>query len=70
MAEAEEAPAAQVVDLMAALEASVAKAREHRSEAPATVHAMSKRKTGPKKTAAKKAETKKSTAPARRRKSA
>ncbi|MEU7017123.1 Ku protein [Streptomyces sp. NPDC046385] len=70
LAEAEEAPAAQVVDLMAALEASVAKAREHRGEAPATVQAMPKKKTGPQKAAAKKTETKKSAAPARRRKSA
>ncbi|MFF5972202.1 Ku protein [Streptomyces sp. NPDC012769] len=49
----EEAPTAPVVDLMAALEASVAKARESRGEggAPGTVHEMPKPK---KKAAAKK----------------
>ena len=59
----EEAPAAPVVDLMAALEASVAKAREARGETsgpPATVHELPKPK---KKTAAaKKAPAKKTTA--------
>ncbi|MEV6357950.1 Ku protein [Streptomyces hydrogenans] len=82
--EGEAAPAGQVVDLMAALEASVAEARERRGEAPegggaATVHEMPKpkrtaaaKKTAARKTAAKtavkKAPAKK--APARRRKSA
>ncbi|GAA3044173.1 Ku protein [Streptomyces roseofulvus] len=81
----EEAPAGQVVDLMAALEASVAEARERRGEAPAgggeaTVHEMPKPKKAPaKKTAAKKTAAAKKTsekkAPAkkaspRRRKSA
>lgn len=72
--EGEAAPAGQVVDLMAALEASVAEARERRGEAPAggseaTVHKMPK----PKKTAAKKTAAKKTTAKktaTRRRKSA
>ncbi|MFJ9824906.1 hypothetical protein ACIRSU_11070 [Streptomyces sp. NPDC101160] len=70
----EEAPA-QVVDLMAALEASVAKAKESRGEpgGPATVHEMPKpKKTAAKKTPAKKASSKetKKTAASRRRKSA
>ncbi|MET9954490.1 Ku protein [Streptomyces sp. NPDC006339] len=56
----EEAPTAPVVDLMAALEASVAKAKESRGEggAPGTVHEMPKPKkktAAAKKTAAKKA---------------
>jgi DNA end-binding protein Ku len=52
-------PAGQVVDLMAALNASVAKARESRGEDEhATVHEMPK----PKKKTAKKAPAKKSTA--------
>ncbi|MFD3570890.1 hypothetical protein [Streptomyces sp. NPDC058667] len=71
------APAGQVVDLMAALEKSVAEARERRGEAPAaggaeaTVHDLPKpeKKTAAKKTAVKKTTAKK-TAPARRRKSA
>ncbi|MFD4392608.1 Ku protein [Streptomyces sp. NPDC058495] len=76
------APAGQVVDLMAALEASVAEARERRGEPPeggggeATVHEMPKpkkkaaaaKKTAAKKTTAKKAPAKKTTT--RRRKSA
>ncbi|MFJ2058185.1 hypothetical protein ACIOMM_19850 [Streptomyces sp. NPDC087908] len=65
----EEAPAAPVVDLMAALEASVAKAKEARGETPAgaeaTVHEMPKPK---KKTTVKKAPAKKTAS--RRRKSA
>ncbi|MFE1383513.1 Ku protein [Streptomyces sp. NPDC058740] len=69
----EEAEPAQVVDLMAALEQSVAKARESRGETsgPGTVHEMPapKKKAAAKKTAGKKAPAKK-TAPARRRKSA
>ncbi|MFF8604106.1 Ku protein [Streptomyces sp. NPDC015232] len=65
------AEAAPVVDLMAALEASVTKARESRGEtgtlSAGTVHEMPK----PKKTAAaKKAPAKKTTAASRRRKSA
>ncbi|MFI8769402.1 Ku protein [Streptomyces sp. NPDC053792] len=73
--EGEEAPAAPVVDLMAALEASVAKAKEARGETPAggeaTVHEMPKpkKKAAAKKTSAKKAPAKK-TASGRRRKSA
>lgn len=57
----EEAPSAPVVDLMAALEASVAKAKESRGEdaGPATVHEMSKPK---KKAAAEKAPAKKTAA--------
>ncbi|MEU7297050.1 hypothetical protein AB0A76_28250 [Streptomyces exfoliatus] len=74
-------PAGQVVDLMAALEKSVAEARERRGEtgpadgAEATVHDMPKpkkttaKKTTPKKTPAKKTAAKKTTTP-RRRKSA
>ncbi|MFJ8663503.1 hypothetical protein [Streptomyces sp. NPDC093795] len=65
----EEAPSAPVVDLMAALEASVAKAKESRGETgegPATVHEMPKPK---KTTAARKTTAKKTTTP-RRRKSA
>ncbi|MFC9589964.1 hypothetical protein ACFTUC_09290 [Streptomyces sp. NPDC056944] len=65
----EETPTAPVVDLMAALEASVAKAKEARGETggpPATVHEMPKpkkktaaaKKTPAKKTTAKKAATK------------
>ncbi|MFI8966940.1 hypothetical protein ACIGO8_33070 [Streptomyces sp. NPDC053493] len=56
----EEPEAVPVVDLMAALEASVAKAKESRGETggPATVHEMPK----PKKTAAKKKTAKKTTA--------
>ncbi|MFF7780433.1 Ku protein [Streptomyces tanashiensis] len=53
----EEAPSAPVVDLMAALEASVAKAKEARGETgggEATVHEMPKKKTATKKTTAKK----------------
>ncbi|MFD7446713.1 Ku protein [Streptomyces sp. NPDC059909] len=49
---AEEKPAGQVVDLMAALNASVAEAKERRGDA--TVHEMPKKKTAAKKTAAKK----------------
>ncbi|MGW8768260.1 non-homologous end joining protein Ku [Streptomyces sp. NPDC055815] len=73
-----EAPPAPVVDLMAALEASVAKAKESRGETAdgeATVHEMPKpkkataRKAPAKKAAAKKTAAKKA-APARRRKSA
>ncbi|MFE9045965.1 hypothetical protein ACFYOG_34355 [Streptomyces sp. NPDC007818] len=77
--EGKAAPAGQVVDLMAALEASVAEARERRGEptghsGAATVHELPKQK----KTAAKKTTTKKATAKkapakkttARRRKSA
>ncbi|MFF8279980.1 Ku protein [Streptomyces lateritius] len=59
--EAEEAPTGRVVDLMAALQESVAKAKEFRGEATsgdATVHEMPK----PKKAAAKKAPAKKTTA--------
>ncbi|MGO4635009.1 Ku protein [Streptomyces sp. 2RAF24] len=70
LAEGEEAPAAQVVDLMAALEASVAKAREDRGEGPTTpgtVHAMPKKKAAAKNVPAKKASAKKTTG---RRKSA
>ncbi|MFJ7990264.1 Ku protein [Streptomyces sp. NPDC096351] len=65
----EDAAPAQVVDLMAALEKSVADARERRGEAPAgggkaTVHEMpaNPKKTAAKKTAAKKAPAKKSAA--------
>ncbi|MFF8840520.1 Ku protein [Streptomyces sp. NPDC015130] len=73
----EESMAAPVVDLMAALEASVAKAKESRGETPpggeATVHEMPKPKkkapSAAKKTPAKKSAAKK-TAPARRKKSA
>ncbi|OKJ48625.1 DNA repair protein [Streptomyces sp. CB02009] len=66
-----DAATAPVVDLMAALEASVAKAKEGRGESgePATVHEMPakpKKKTAAKKTAAKKTAAKKTT----RRKSA
>ncbi|MFF6888606.1 Ku protein [Streptomyces sp. NPDC012421] len=77
--EGEAAPAGQVVDLMAALEASVAEARERRGEATghsgeATVHELPKqKKTAAKKTTAKKATAKKAPAKktaARRRKSA
>ncbi|MER7517762.1 Ku protein [Streptomyces sp. NPDC126499] len=67
--EGEEAPTAPVVDLMAALEASVAKARESRGETggPATVHEMPKpkKKAAAKKTAAKKTTTEKK-APAKK----
>ncbi|MFC8766006.1 hypothetical protein ACFUAG_35605 [Streptomyces sp. NPDC057193] len=64
--EAEAAPAGQVVDLMAALEASVADARERRGETSggdATVHEMPtpKKKTPAKKTPAKKTAAKKTT---------
>ncbi|MEE1813762.1 Ku protein, partial [Streptomyces sp. SP18ES09] len=62
----EEAPTAPVVDLMAALEASVAEARKARGESgpPATVHEMPKPKKKPaaKKAPAKKTTTKKTTA--------
>ncbi|MFF3775609.1 Ku protein [Streptomyces sp. NPDC002232] len=61
----EEAPTAPVVDLMAALEASVAKAKEARGESgPATVHEMPKpkKKTAAKKTPAKKTAAKKTAA--------
>ncbi|NML54823.1 hypothetical protein HHL19_36585 [Streptomyces sp. R302] len=79
--EGEAAPAGQVVDLMAALEASVAEARERRGEAPAaggggeeaTVHELPRKKApakkaGAKKTTANKALAKK--AASRRRKPA
>ncbi|MEU6934442.1 Ku protein [Streptomyces sp. NPDC046374] len=70
----EEAPAAPVVDLMAALEASVAKARETRRESggPGTVHEMPKpaKKTAAKTTPAKKTSAKKTASTPRRRKSA
>ncbi|MFE6787918.1 hypothetical protein ACFVFF_37305 [Streptomyces sp. NPDC057680] len=70
MLEGGEAATAPVVDLMAALEASVAKAKEGRGESggPATVHEMpvKPKKTAAKKTAAKKSAAKKAT----RRKSA
>ncbi|WP_351234289.1 Ku protein [Streptomyces sp. NPDC002133] len=60
--EAEEQPAGTVVDLMAALNASVQEAKERRGE-PATVHEMPKKKATAKKTtkqaAAKKAPAKK-----------
>ncbi|MFF8610865.1 Ku protein [Streptomyces sp. NPDC015346] len=58
----EEAPSGRVVDLMAALQESVAKAKESRGETggPATVHEMQKPK--PKKAAAKKAPAKKTAA--------
>ncbi|MEJ8662318.1 Ku protein [Streptomyces sp. MS1.AVA.4] len=52
-----EEPAGQLVDLMAALNASVEQAKERRGE-PATVHEMPKKKTA-KKTAAKKTAAKK-----------
>ncbi|MFD7609737.1 Ku protein [Streptomyces sp. NPDC059828] len=64
MPEREEAPTGQVVDLMAALTASMEQAKERRGE-PATVHEMAKPK---KKTAAKKAPAKK--AAGKKRKSA
>ncbi|WP_055601887.1 hypothetical protein [Streptomyces aureus] len=78
-AEGEEKPATPVVDLMAALDKSVADARERRGETSgggeATVHEMPKpqkktatRKAPAKKTAAKKTAAKKTTA-ARRKKS-
>jgi DNA end-binding protein Ku len=57
-------PAGQVVDLMAALNASVEQARASRGE-DATVHEMPKKKTPEKKTAGKKTTTKK--APARKK---
>ncbi|MFE6713878.1 Ku protein [Streptomyces sp. NPDC057695] len=64
--EAERGETAPVVDLMAALEASVAKAKESRGESgePATVHELPKpkKKTAAKKTAAKKSAAKKTTA--------
>ncbi|MFC8766029.1 Ku protein [Streptomyces sp. NPDC057193] len=65
--EEEAAPAGQVVDLMAALEASVADARERRGETSggeATVHEMPtpKKKTAAKKTPEKKTAAKKTTA--------
>ncbi|MGW2305884.1 hypothetical protein [Streptomyces sp. NPDC001809] len=64
--EAEHGEAAPVVDLMAALEASVAKAKEGRGEGggSATVHELPKpkKKTAAKKTAAKKAAAKKTAA--------
>jgi DNA end-binding protein Ku len=63
--EAEEEPAGQVVDLMAALNASVEQAKASRGE-DATVHEMPKKKAPAKKTAAKKTAAKK--APARRKK--
>ncbi|GGU54704.1 non-homologous end joining protein Ku [Streptomyces lavendofoliae] len=63
--ETEEEPAGQVVDLMAALNASVEKARASRGE-DATVHEMPKPKKAAKKTAAKKTAAKKT--PARRKK--
>ncbi|WP_428956252.1 Ku protein [Streptomyces sp. cg35] len=60
-AEAEEAPAGQVVDLMAALEQSVQKARESRGEGErADVHELKPKKTA-KKAPAKKATAKKAT---------
>ncbi|MFD7978782.1 Ku protein [Streptomyces sp. NPDC059071] len=75
-----EAEAAPVVDLMAALQASVAKAKEARGETggPATVHEMpapkkkaaAKKTTAVKKAPAKKTAAKKTTAASRRRKSA
>ncbi|MGW6564999.1 non-homologous end joining protein Ku [Streptomyces sp. NPDC054975] len=60
---AEATPAGQVVDLMAALEESVAKAKEARGETggDATVHEMPKKKATPKKPAAKKQAAKKAT---------
>ncbi|MFJ5142997.1 Ku protein [Streptomyces sp. NPDC088707] len=65
----EEKEPAPVVDLMAALEASVAKAKESRGEGggPATVHEMPKKKAAAKKAPAKKTAAKKT---ASRRKSA
>ncbi|MFB7591908.1 Ku protein [Streptomyces sp. NPDC056169] len=78
-AEVEEAPAGQVVDPMAALRASVAKAKKSRGKtgAHATVHEMpapKKKAEASKKTAAKKTATAKKAAPkkaaSRRRKSA
>lgn len=57
---AEKEPAGQVVDLMAALNASVKKAREERGE-PGTVHEMPKKRTA-KKQAAKKSAAKKTSA--------
>ncbi|MET9726186.1 hypothetical protein [Streptomyces zaomyceticus] len=66
-AEGEEKPAAPVVDLMAALEKSVADARERRGETAggeATVHEMPakpKKKTAAKKATAKKTAAKKTT---------
>ncbi|MFD7976330.1 hypothetical protein [Streptomyces sp. NPDC059071] len=71
-----EAEAAPAVDLMAALQASVAKAKEARGETGAglaTVHEMpapTKKTAAAKKTTAKKTPAKKTTAPPRRRKSA
>ncbi|MGW7369788.1 non-homologous end joining protein Ku [Streptomyces sp. NPDC054841] len=56
-----EEPASQVVDLMAALNASVEQAKERRGE-PATVHEMPKKKTTAKKTTGKKTAAKKTTA--------
>ncbi|MFJ6354822.1 Ku protein [Streptomyces sp. NPDC092046] len=70
LVEGEEAPAAPVVDLMAALEASVAKAREDRGETPATVHTMPKNKARTKKAPAKKTAAKKTATASRRKKSA
>ncbi|MFG3510268.1 Ku protein [Streptomyces sp. NPDC047821] len=64
MPEQEEAPAGQVVDLMAALNASVEQARASRGE-DATVHEIPKTKAPAKKTAAKKTTAKK--APARKK---
>ncbi|MEU8526470.1 Ku protein [Streptomyces sp. NPDC048629] len=66
-------PAGHVVDLMAALEASVQEARERRGETggqSGTVHEMPKKKPPAKKKATAKKTTAKKTAPARRRKSA
>lgn len=54
-----EEPAGQIVDLMAALNASVKQARERRGEEPASVHEMSKPK---KKTAVKKTTSRRRTA--------
>ncbi|PSM37231.1 hypothetical protein C6Y14_43475 [Streptomyces dioscori] len=59
---ASEAPAGKVVDLMAALEASVKKARNSRGEGDADVHELHPKKKTPAKKPAKKTATKKTTA--------
>jgi DNA end-binding protein Ku len=67
----EEAPAGAVVDLMAALQESVQKAKASRGESgeDATVHELPKKKTAAKKAPAKKTAAKKTTAKKANRKS-
>jgi DNA end-binding protein Ku len=56
-----EAAGGKVLDLMAALNESVAKAQAARGQGPADVHKMPKKKTAAKKTTAKKQPAKKTT---------